>query len=47
MRATIWSNAGRHEWIIWADNAEEIVRRSGLKFRSRSAALTDLRKQEV
>jgi hypothetical protein len=40
MTYTIWSNAGRHEWIIRA--GEIILSRSGLIYRSRAAAKAGL-----
>ena len=39
---TIWSNAGRHEWLI-ADG-DTVVKRSGLVFANRAAAKRDLLK---
>lgn len=36
MTYTIWSNAGKHEWIV--RNGENIVARSGLIFNNRGAA---------
>ena len=36
MTYTIWSNAGRYEWIIHTN--EEIIARSGLIYTSRSRA---------
>ena len=42
MTYTVWSNAGKHEWIIRI--GENIVARSGLVFNSRSAAVKDLNK---
>lgn len=41
MTYTIWSNAGKHEWIV--REGEEIVKRSGLVFNSRYAANKDLK----
>lgn len=43
MRFTIWSNGGRHEWLLY-DDGESIRARSGLIFPSRSRAQTDLRR---
>ena len=40
MTYTIWSNAGRYEWII--RNGEDIVARSGLIYTSRSRAMRKL-----
>lgn len=40
MTYTIWSQAGKHEWIIREDG--EIIKRSGLIFNSRSAAKTNM-----
>jgi len=40
LTTTIWSNAGRHEWIIRKD--EEIIARSGLIFTSRARATRKL-----
>lgn len=37
---TIWSNAGRYEWIV--REGDDIIERSGLVFRSRSAAKTNM-----
>jgi hypothetical protein len=42
MTYVIWSNAGKHEWIV--SEGEEIVQRSGLIFNSRSAAKTNMNK---
>jgi len=42
MTYTIWSNAGRHEWLI-ADG-DTVVKRSGLVFANRAAAKRDLLK---
>jgi len=42
MTYTLWSNGGKHEWIV--RDGENIVKRSGLVFRSRSAANTNLKK---
>lgn len=36
MTYTIWSNGGKFEWLL--SNGEEIVKRSGLIYNSRSAA---------
>ncbi len=36
MTYTIWSNAGKFEWIV--RNGEDIVSRSGLIYNSRAAA---------
>ena len=41
MTYTIWSNAGRWEWIVYRD--EEVHARSGLIFPSRAAAERDLK----
>jgi hypothetical protein len=37
MRYTIWSNAGRFEYLVY-DGGGELVTRSGLIFRNRAAA---------
>ena len=42
LRYTIWSNGGRHEWIVYLD--DEVVDRSGLVHANRSKARTDLRR---
>jgi hypothetical protein len=42
MTCTFWSNAGKHEWII--SDGDKIVHRSGLIFKSKSAAKTDMEK---
>lgn len=36
MTYTIWSNGGRHEWLI--RQGETTIQRSGLIYRNRSAA---------
>lgn len=36
IKATVWSNGGRSEWIIY--RGEEIVARSGMIYRSNSVA---------
>jgi hypothetical protein len=43
MTYTIWSNAGRWEWIVY--DGDRVVGRSGLIFRSRHAARMDLNAQ--
>ena len=43
MTYTIWSNAGRWEWIVY--DGDRVVARSGLVFSSRSAARSDLNRQ--
>jgi hypothetical protein len=42
MTHTIWSNAGRYEWIV--REGEAIVARSGLIYRSHAAAKRAMRK---
>ena len=39
---TIWSNGGRHEWIL--RRGDDIVKRSGLVFSSRAKAKRDFLK---
>lgn len=42
LRFTIWSNAGKHEWLVY--DGDEVVDRSGLNFSSRAKARADLRR---
>lgn len=42
MRYTIWSSAGKFEWIIW--DGDNILRRSLMVFRNYSAAKRAMRK---
>ena len=39
---TLWSNAGKHEWIVY--NGDTVLNRSGLVFNNRAAAKRSLEK---